>query len=65
MGERRYQKYSVMAAGAKLHALENGGNALAATNTHGHQSVATLDTLQLVQGFDGNQCTGGPNGVAQ
>jgi hypothetical protein len=65
MGWRRYKKRSNAAVGAKLHALKNGGNALAAANTHGDQRIATLDALQLVQGLHGDQRARGTNGVTQ
>ena len=38
-----------------LHALKDGRNALTATNAHGHQRVAAVYALQLVQGFYGDQ----------
>jgi hypothetical protein len=50
---------------ACLHALEDRRDALAAADAHGHQGVAALDALQLVQGFDGDQRAGGADGVTQ
>src|SRR5699024_3850615 len=38
---------------------------LSATNTHGHQRVAPLYTVQLVQGLDGDDGAGGSNGVTK
>ena len=48
-----------------LNPLEDGCNALAATNTHGDQSGLAVDALQLVQRFDGDQRARRTDGVAQ
>jgi hypothetical protein len=48
-----------------LHALEYRRDALAAADAHGHQRVAALDALQLIQRLDGDQRAGGADGVAQ
>jgi len=54
-----------MRAAVDLSALKYSGNALAATNAHGHQGVAPLDAMQFMQGLDRDQSARGPNRVAQ
>ena len=51
--------------GGSSHALKDCGDALAAADAHGHQGVAALDALQLVQRLDGDQRARGADGVAQ
>ena len=46
-------------------ALEDGGDALAAADAHGDQGAAAAGALQLVQGLDGQDVAGRPDGVAQ
>src|SRR5690606_35469422 len=45
--------------------FEDRGYTLSAAYAHGHQSISALDAIQLMQGFDGNDSTGGAYGVAQ
>ena len=46
-------------------ALEDGGDALAAADAHGDQGAAAAGALELVEGLDGEDAAGGPDGVAQ
>jgi len=48
---------------SNLHPLKYRSNTLTTTNTHGHQCITTLNTLQFIQGFHGNDCAGCANGV--
>src|SRR5713101_479765 len=50
---------------ASLHALEYRGDALAAADAHGDQAIAPATALQFIHGLDGENATGGADGMAQ
>jgi hypothetical protein len=45
--------------------LENGGNALATTNAHRNERPFFLFALEPIERLDGQDGSGGPNGMAQ
>src|SRR4051812_48207501 len=53
------------AASSRLDSLEDGGDALPAAYAHGHERVALLPPLQLVQRLDGQDAAGGPDRMAE
>src|SRR5512133_3496318 len=61
----RAMKRCPLLVGRSGHALEDGSNALAATDAHGDQRVTAANALQLIQCLDRDQCPGGAYRVAQ